>query len=113
MPQPRPRRPSNAPEHTGRDDSPAGLARMRAGLERRLDHQHWLVTCVNEARRRLCEGCAPHAAVDLSPADAAAVSLERIAAGERPPPGFPPHWYPPDHPLRHTGTPPPALHSRP
>lgn len=113
MPQHRPRRPLNGPADTGRDDSPANLARMRAELERRLDYAHWQHTCLHEARRRLCAGCAPHTAVDLSPADPAAVSLERIAAGERPPPGFPPDWYPPDHPLRNTGTPPPALHSGP
>ena len=112
MPQPRPRQPAPCiAAETGRDDSPENLARIRAELERRLDHMHWLITCVNEARRRLCEGCAPGVGIDLTPADHAAVSLEKIAAGERPPPGFPPEWYPPGHPLRGTGTP-SILHSR-
>ncbi|MES2833625.1 MAG: hypothetical protein V4707_02825 [Pseudomonadota bacterium] len=100
MPQPRPTRSAScAAADTGRDDSPENLARIRAELERRLDFMHWRITCVNEARRRLCGGCAPGRGIDLTPADHAGVSLEKIAAGERPPPGLEPDWYPPGHPL--------------
>lgn len=99
MPAPRTPRPAADAARLDRDDSPANLARMRAELGRRLDHQHWVITCLNEARRRVWDARAPGQICWLNDGGDAAVSLEKIAAGERPPPGLEAGWYPPGHPL--------------